>query len=442
MIPNRAFIVFALLPVCANAAIDLDKLQSLFDTGKCHEAYDYAQSDLASSEGKPEFDYIYGICAIDTGKAEEGVRVLQRVLHKDPEHHLARLELARAYFLLRQFTLARTEFETVLGADPSDNVRYNIRLFLDAIDRQQARYETLINANVYAGLGVDSNASLAPADATAYSQYQAYDPLTISSEYTAQNDSFSRFGFDLGISTPLNPELAAFGYVQSDFIRYSDYSAFDNENLRGGAGMAWLQGIDSYSAELSWQRYDLGNNDLHTQTGLHASWARQWSPRSSVELYARLASLAYPVESLRDARTTVLGVILNQRIDAALSPLLFIDLFLGRDRADNDSSIASEISSRDFYGLRAGSTLTTSRNTSLQLSLGWQDSEYGAADTALTTPILRQDGFLSGALEIYWRLDMHWLVIGNVYYTDNDSSIEANSYQRSQLGIRLQYRFF
>ena len=79
-------------------------LKQLFDSGDSQAAYDYALSEISKYEGDPTFDYYYGAAAIDIGEANEGVYALERVLVSQPNNHAARLELARGYFILQEYT--------------------------------------------------------------------------------------------------------------------------------------------------------------------------------------------------------------------------------------------------------------------------------------------------------------------------------------------------
>lgn len=104
-------------------AFNLKQLQELFKTYQRQQAYAYASQHLEQMEGDPYFDYLYGVSAIDTGHASEGVFALERVLLAFPEDHVARLELARGYFILEEYARSRVEFEIVLKTEPPKKSR-------------------------------------------------------------------------------------------------------------------------------------------------------------------------------------------------------------------------------------------------------------------------------------------------------------------------------
>ncbi len=96
----RSVILFVILSISlsfnthAAENFNLKYLQSLFTSYQRQAAYDYALKHVREMEGDPYFDYFYGVSAIDTGHASEGVFALERVLLFHPNDHVVRLELA------------------------------------------------------------------------------------------------------------------------------------------------------------------------------------------------------------------------------------------------------------------------------------------------------------------------------------------------------------
>ncbi|MCK4706246.1 MAG: calcium-binding protein, partial [Gammaproteobacteria bacterium] len=150
----------------ALAEIDINRLKQLFDSGNSQQAYDYAMTELLTSEGDPVFDYYYGASAIDVGQSNEGIYALERVLVSQPNNHAARLELARGYFTLQEYDRARAEFKLVLSINPPDGVREKIYAYLDTIRLQESRYQSTSTAYIELGYGTDSNINSGPDNPT------------------------------------------------------------------------------------------------------------------------------------------------------------------------------------------------------------------------------------------------------------------------------------
>src|SRR5512134_600530 len=151
--------VFALL-IAAGAqpapGAPADEVRSLLEQGRSKEAYELA-SRHPEELGKPEFDFYYGIAAVDSGHAGAGVLALERYIVQFPDNDRARLELARAYFVLGELVRAREEFETVLRSKPPAEVEATIYRFMDSFRSQETRYRTSASFYVELGGGYDSN---------------------------------------------------------------------------------------------------------------------------------------------------------------------------------------------------------------------------------------------------------------------------------------------
>ena len=114
--PILAFLALLSLPVPLHAA-PADDIQALLAKGDAKAAYALAKKH-PDQLGRPGFDFYFGIAAIDSGHAGEGVLALERYVITFPNNLEARLELARGYFVLGENQRAREEFSGVLKANP------------------------------------------------------------------------------------------------------------------------------------------------------------------------------------------------------------------------------------------------------------------------------------------------------------------------------------
>ena len=87
-----------LLVACGKSfAAPADELRALLEQGRPADAYALGRS-RSEELGKPEFDFYYGVAALDSGHAGEGVLALERYVVRFPDNDRARLELARGSF--------------------------------------------------------------------------------------------------------------------------------------------------------------------------------------------------------------------------------------------------------------------------------------------------------------------------------------------------------
>ena len=85
-------------PVLAQEPTDpvLRQLDDLIKRGQYEEAYALASANLDQYEGEPEFDFLLGLAAMDSGRPTEAVFALERIAYLYPDQQRVKLELARA----------------------------------------------------------------------------------------------------------------------------------------------------------------------------------------------------------------------------------------------------------------------------------------------------------------------------------------------------------
>lgn len=105
--------ILLLFSLSAVADETLDRARTLLGQKNPVAAYELLAPLAEAREGEPEFDYVFGIAALDAGFVTEAVFALERVLAMDPGNDVARAEIARAYFLLGETETAKQEFNTV-----------------------------------------------------------------------------------------------------------------------------------------------------------------------------------------------------------------------------------------------------------------------------------------------------------------------------------------
>ena len=122
-----------------------ETIKTLYSQGQFEQAYQLGRAAEFNWEGDPEFDFNYGLAAIESGHYEDAIFALERVVFLRPDILRLRLELARAHFLNENFVAARAEFQRVLERSPPPNVQENIARFLAQMDAAQLAKRRQIN---------------------------------------------------------------------------------------------------------------------------------------------------------------------------------------------------------------------------------------------------------------------------------------------------------
>ena len=186
-------------------------------------------------------------------KLDEAVAAFRAILVDRPELVRVRLELARAFFMKEEDTLARRHFEQVLAGKPPEPVVVNIQRFLNVM-RARRRWE----AHFGAALAPDSNLNAASGERTIF-----LDTFLGRLPFTRQGDIAPKSG--LGLS------LWGGGEHQ--------YPLTDRLRLRSGANAS----IREYKGR-EFDRHSLSAHlgprrliDARTEASLLATVDRQWT---------------------------------------------------------------------------------------------------------------------------------------------------------------------
>ena len=102
------------------------ELNNLITSGQHEEAFELGQTHLGEWEGDPDFDFLFGLAALESGRSNEAVYALERVATTATNRLLrdrATLELARAYFVTNNLAASKNLFNSVLEQDPPLVVR-------------------------------------------------------------------------------------------------------------------------------------------------------------------------------------------------------------------------------------------------------------------------------------------------------------------------------
>ena len=88
---------FSSIEALAQSDAVLDSARRLLAAGNPKQAFQELSVAQDRMSGMPEFDYLLGVAALDSGKIEDAIIAFERVLAVVPNHAGAQMDLARAY---------------------------------------------------------------------------------------------------------------------------------------------------------------------------------------------------------------------------------------------------------------------------------------------------------------------------------------------------------
>lgn len=421
----------AAFPLAVQAA-PADEIKALLDQGKAAEAYALGKKQ-PEQLGSPAFDFYFGVAAIDSGHAGEGVLALERYIANFPDNQAARLELARGYFVLGDDARAREEFDAVLKTKPPVSVEANIQRFMDAIRARESRYQTKAGFYAEAGVGYDSNVNGGVGSPTI--TLPGFGSVTLLTGVKTA-DNFASFALGGNISQPVAPSIALFGAANADTKRNSHDTAFSQDNIGAAGGISLIEGKNLFRATASYSQLRVENDRFRTVLGLTGEVNHQLDELQMLNGFVQYAKLEHPgPNQVRDAKLWALGPGYRRAFIGSWQPLLTLSANYGEERNERNRPDLG----RKFYGGRAALALTPAPKWSVSAGATYQKSDYDGPDILLG--VVRKDNYFGLDANVGYALTRNWSVRGEYQFSDNKSNLALYEYDRHLVAVKLRYEF-
>jgi len=440
-----------LLGVCLSLASPLmmadgfnsAQIETLRKQGKAQQAYDLAITFRNEYEGDPVFDFYYGIAALDAGKLSEGVLALERAALTTKPNTLvntrSRLELARGYFLLKEDTRSRQEFELVLATKPPAEVVNNVKKFLRIIRLRESEYRSTASAYVEVALGHDTNINGAPDIASFTSPLFVGASIQLGDNSIEDDDDYLTVTTGGKLVHPFEPgkQLILGADVQARFNSTDD--DFETETWNVYAGVKWRVEDMTFGVAGQVQEFELGDVDNRSLVSLSADMTKRLNKQTNWSSQIQIAQIAYPGSDFRDSTLYTLGTGLSHQYAKKWRPTVFGGAYLGREVANTDDNTSRAIAQRNFGGVRIALQVIPTSNLSVSTALSVENSHYEGENLLLG--VTRNDYLYQASLSSRYLLDDNWSLGGGIYYTRNDSNSVLNDYDRTRVEVSTRYTF-
>lgn len=439
---GKWFAVVALLLLSGNALAAEDSLlaqaDKLLKSGKAKEAYVLLVPHQSERAGDQNYDYLLGIAALDSGKPNEAVFALERVLAVNPGHLQARAEIARAYYATGEVAASQQEFETVKKQNPPKEVNAAIEKYLDAIERARAAERTTVRGYLEATVGSDSNVNSATASNLIAIPAFGGAIATLSATGVKLRDNFSGVSAGFNVRHPFSPEWAVFGGAGFNQRMNSTKAnnIFDTGGLDGNLGVNLSKGDDNYSVALQLQNFNVDNSRYRDAAGLTAQWLRNLNSSSQVSSYLQYTELHYPGQNIRDARRYILGAAYARALGGEYTPVVYVGGYVGQER---ERGFNVPYLGHNPYGLRAGGEMKINPKSTLFGSLSVESRKYGGQDPLFL--VTRKDTQSDLRVGLSYIPVQQWTITPSLSYTRNSSNIVISDYNRAVCSITVRRDF-
>lgn len=406
-------------------------VRALLEKGKAKDAY-LAGKAHADQLGNTEFDFFFGIAAIDAGHSAEGVLALERYVLNVPGDARARLELGRGYFMEGDDARARDEFSAVQALNPPASVKATIQRYLEALHEREGRYKTTASAYLEAGLGYDDNVNSGVAGSDIV--LPLLGPVQVIDAGVKRGDVFSHLAVGGQIARPIAPGVSLFGSAQADTRIHQSEGAYDLSSLGASGGVSWRKNDNLWRGSLFTSSLSVDNARYRDINGASAEWHRQMDELRAFYLFGQYARLAYTgFNQVRDAGFRAVGGGYRQVIATPWQPVFTLSGNLG---SENNQENRDDLS-RHVYGLNLGLSLTPAPKWNAAATLAYQRSSYDARDPFLD--FARQDDYGALNLSASYFIQPHLSVRAEMSAARNSSNLELFQYTRNSAALKLRY---
>ena len=423
----------AAITTCAFADALTDRAKQLLRDRQHKQAYDLLLPQEPNRAGDPEFDYLLGIAALDAGDPERAIFALERVLAMQPNNHVARAEIARAYMTVGEREAARREFETVRRQQIPEEARETVDRYLSAI---AAADVTQVRGYLEVGFGYDGNVN----SATGQNQFAipgiAGAALFDFSSANRRSDHFLSFAGGMNFTRKVSPAFAIVGGASASAKSNIDEGQFDTYNLDGTLGGRFSTGKEAFTLALQAQQFGVDFLRYRDATGVVAQWQHNYHERRQATVFAQATKLTYPTQPIRDADRGVIGIGYATAGTGDYAPSIFTSVYGGQEREEADGVPHL---GHDLAGIRIGGQVRMGLGWGIFANASHERRLYGGTDPAFL--VRREDRQYEIAAGISYLMRASTTLVVQLQHTRNDSNIVINDFDRTVASLAVRMNF-
>jgi len=396
------------------------------------------EADLA---GQPDFDFLIGLCYLDTNQPTRAVFAFERVLARQPDNAQAKAELARAHILLGE---TETAAHLIRSAATDETVPAEARRTLWALyqdlgqpdgtraDRAMGNLgQWRLGGRLGLSGGYDSNVSAATSltslelPSLELSGLGAIGSSTLSDSARARSAASALLSANANAVVPVSSALALVGGLGFDRHANQNASAYDLISADSHLGMVATNGPQTISVRFAAQNAWLGQRRIRQALGgtgdLQVPLSAQWS----VSPYIQVFHLTYPREAERAAWRSLFGAATIHSFQwFGRDGSVFGGLYAGQEQA----GVGYQPYGHQFQGLRLGAEYKFGTKITGSLQAELEQRRYGGLEPLFLRKRYDHEVDAKGAL--VYDLGEQWSTNVELSWTRVKSTIGLYDYSR------------
>ncbi len=429
--------VFVEPAVALSVATILEQAQTLAKKEGPLSAYRFLQNLEKKLAGSADFDFAFGLAALDAGEAARAIFAFERVITLQPDNLRARAELARAYASTKELEAADKQLKEVASQELPPAVRDSVNRFLSAIAIQRqssAEPQQIWGATADVSIGHDSNANLGSSNSTwigasGLTLYPSAQLLEQSSGYLNTNLHLShsrrvndRWSWSNGASIGVLWNMSdAAGTITGNF------GTFDARS-----GIAYRADSQEWSLTMLAQHLRQDNDASRNAIGLNGQWQKDLG-KHRLATFLQSFSFTHPGAAARNASRHLGG--LSWLSTYSENSVALASVSAGKQTARVLPQFGFSIAQ-----LRLSTEHLLKNGVRLIASAGIEQRQYDGVDPLFGSQT-RRDSEKDIKLGAQFALTKDWSLTPSIALTQNSSSIQAYEFKRRQLYLFARLRF-
>ncbi len=428
----------------------LDSARRLLASGNAKQAYSELSAVQDKMSGMPEFDYLLGVAALDSGRNEDAIIAFERVLALVPNHAGAQMDLARAYYASGSFDLAEAAFIKLNAAHPPPAAQIAINRYLEAIKARKQLTQAGWTAYGELGLGYDSNITGVPGNFGAAAQ-QSFNLIGIEATGNSVKRSagFVQGAIGAEYHRPLTRGWSWFAGGELRGRAYQRESDFDiaSGDVHGGA--ARNAGDDQYRVGASYSPFsqkgaapgDPQPTNDRRMAGVSFDWRHAVDTRTQTGLALQVNNIRFPKNQVENFNQVYLAASLLKSFERPGSPLLYLTAFVTEDRANHDFDngvSGTSTKGKNLGGLRSYLQYSVTPKLNVFNGLGViyrKDKDAYARSTEIADG---KDVYAEVTLGLGWQFRDKCALRLQYAYSHNSSNIDIYDFNRSEISSTIR----
>jgi hypothetical protein len=442
-----AWVIAALaLPAAAQQA-DLDRAKSLIGSGDAKQAFAILAPQQDRYAGMPEYDYLLGVAALDSGRLEEAIIAFERVLALLPNHAGAQMDLARAYYAAGSFDLAEAAFVRLRTSNPPPAAQEAINRYLDAIQARRRQTQPGWATFGELGLGWDSNITGVPVNFGAAAQ-QSFNLVGIAATGNSvkRSASFGQAAAGGEYSRPLTRgwSLFAGGELRGRaYRRQADFNSFSDE-LHAGAAVN--RGQDQWRTSATFLDFhqegaapgDPKPTNDRRMAGAGGDWRRALDPKTQIGAALQVNAVRFPENSIEDFDQVFASVSWLHSFERPGVPMLYLTAFGSDDRARNRFFDGVTTKSKYLAGVRSYAQYSLSPKLELYNAMALIHRRDKDAFARSTVVEKGRDYYGELTVGLHWQFRERCALRLQWAYSGNRSNIDIYDFNRHEISNTIR----